>query len=769
MKKTPKTRRKSQKSPHKKQHSSPRLQIYVAEKTSTAPEISVKTTAMFSAEQRKGRQTEKRPLGTRSRKNDMPAQTVRTKTEDLDRKVESYMGAQPPVTDTMKRLEPAEPSLSGGSVTGFESFSSGEIETNYGVSQSSKIASLSQKNAPSVVKNHQKNATVSQKRHWFLPKRASLALLIVLGLGFLVGGSALAKYSHETVLLEVVAKQAHDSPVVVRFSRPVKTQLQYAWTKPIEGSWRKTNATGGVSELIFQAKHGFRPGSRLELRLSNIAPSLDLASKTPSSQTVFIQVESAADISQHAPAAGEKDVSVEREITVTLANKNRQLRKLCLEGDVPVKNPCAPISLDDKTFRWPLETALQQTQSYTVRVIDQNQPEDKKRLKTFSFETVREPQVSSSFGGFIRPGNNVEIVFDQDMDKDAKLTFTLPGSGQWADARRYVYKTGAVSPGQTYSYTVAKGSKTVAGGFVSADKTFSVSTPGAVKVLSSRPTGSRVALDSSVQLTFDQPVDQASTQAAFSISPAVDGVFSWSGNTMTFKPSGLPFQTGYTVALAAGIKPVFGLPGLSYSSQFTTTYETKKLSVPYYAQVHSLSCEAASLRMALGYYGVGTSDDEILGRFGYAPEPRDTATNTWQDPYRMFVGSVDGKIGVDGWGVYSGPVAEAARSFGRGAEAISGVSAERVAAAIHAGQPVVLWGISGSGRVADSWNTATSGVVNVPRNAHVRTVYGVDGTADNPVGFYIHDPIGSVRSIYMSAGQLRANSAGNGGHAVVVY
>jgi hypothetical protein len=67
----------------------------------------------------------------------------------------------------------------------------------------------------------------------------------------------------------------------------------------------------------------------------------------------------------------------------------------------------------------------------------------------------------------------------------------------------------------------------------------------------------------------------------------------------------------------------------------------------------------------------------------------------------------------------------------------------------------------------DSWNTTTSGVVSVPRNAHVRTVYGVDGTADNPVGFYINDPISG--RIYMSAGQMRANSAGNAGNAVIVY
>jgi uncharacterized protein YvpB len=207
---------------------------------------------------------------------------------------------------------------------------------------------------------------------------------------------------------------------------------------------------------------------------------------------------------------------------------------------------------------------------------------------------------------------------------------------------------------------------------------------------------------------------------------------------------------------------------VAFSNGFTTMPPVRKLAVPFYRQAHSLSCESASLRMALASYGVMTNDDAILARVGYAPQPRDTATNTWQDPYQMFVGSVDGRIGVDGWGVYSGPIAAAARSFGRGAEAVTGVSAQQIAAAIHSGNPVVLWGISGTAARADSWNTATSGVVSAPKNAHVRTVYGVEGTAENPLGFYIYDPLGSSAGLYWSTGQLLANSAAIGGHAVIV-
>jgi uncharacterized protein YvpB len=620
----------------------------------------------------------------------------------------------------------------------------------------------------------QRVVTFAHNTYSFLPgsqnkrlRRAVAALVVALSLGAISSFAMLIKYGNQAVEMRHAVTQPYDAPVVIRFSRPVQKGITYKWAEPVEGTWETKKSLGGISQIIFTPQKDLAPGSRLVLQVASIAPALDILSDTKQIQSLVVNVESAAKLKSISPAQDAKDVGITSEVRVTLTARNRQLRKLCLEGDVPVKKPCLPDSNDDKTFMWALERPLDQTRKYTVTVVDRNQPADKKVLKTITFETVHEPQVTAPFAGYLHPGDTLELGFDQDMQTSADITFTMPGNGNWASPRRYVFKAGAVTPGQTYTYKVAAGAKSVAGGFIATDKIYTAATPGPIRVVAARPGGAKVPLDSSISFTFDQPVDRASAESAFSISPQVAGVFSWAGNTMTFKPNGLGYQTGYTASLAAGIKPVFGLPSTGFSLQFVTIYETKRLDVPYYRQAHSLSCEAASLRMALGYYGVGTSDDEILGRIGYAPQARDTATNTWQDPYQMFVGNVDGRIGVDGWGVYAGPVAAAARSFGRGAMAISGVSAEKVAAEIYAGHPVVLWGISGSRPVMDSWNTTTSGVVSVPRNAHVRTVYGVDGTADNPVGFYINDPISG--RIYMSAGQMRANSAGNAGNAVIVY
>ncbi|QQS19254.1 hypothetical protein IPL68_04840 [Candidatus Saccharibacteria bacterium] len=76
--------------------------------------------------------------------------------------------------------------------------------------------------------------------------------------------------------------------------------------------------------------------------------------------------------------------------------------------------------------------------------------------------------------------------------------------------------------------------------------------------------------------------------------------------------------------------------------------------------------------------------------------------------------------------------------------------------------------MSGWAAKEDSWNTATSGVVRAPRNEHVRVVYGVEGRADAPLGFYIYDPLGTSSGLYWTVAQLQTNSAAGGGHAVIV-
>jgi hypothetical protein len=98
---------------------------------------------------------------------------------------------------------------------------------------------------------------------------------------------------------------------------------------------------------------------------------------------------------------------------------------------------------------------------------------------------------------------------------------------------------------------------------------------------SSRPTVSStspssgatgVDVSDSISITFSTQMDQTSSEAAFSISPQVNGAFEWSGNTMTFNPTGnLSYSTEYTVSIDSGAASSEGMEMNSdYSFVFTT-------------------------------------------------------------------------------------------------------------------------------------------------------------------------------------------------------
>jgi uncharacterized protein YvpB len=136
----------------------------------------------------------------------------------------------------------------------------------------------------------------------------------------------------------------------------------------------------------------------------------------------------------------------------------------------------------------------------------------------------------------------------------------------------------------------------------------------------------------------------------------------------------------------------------------------------------------------------------------------------------MFVGDVTGKQNTTGYGVYAGPIAAAAQTFGRSATASYGITANFLAARIHEGNPIIVWGNSATNPFLDSWTTS-SGVVQAWKGEHTRVVVGVVGKPDAPIGFYVNDP-GDGSHTYWSAASLLSNINIFGGlsnQAVVVY
>jgi YVTN family beta-propeller protein len=95
------------------------------------------------------------------------------------------------------------------------------------------------------------------------------------------------------------------------------------------------------------------------------------------------------------------------------------------------------------------------------------------------------------------------------------------------------------------------------------------------KVLSVVPANAdtMASVNQTVRVRFSEPMDTASARAAFSITPAVTGNFSWTGDSiMTFSPTGiLDFLSQFQVAIGAGARDLAGNPLAStWNSSFTT-------------------------------------------------------------------------------------------------------------------------------------------------------------------------------------------------------
>lgn len=205
---------------------------------------------------------------------------------------------------------------------------------------------------------------------------------------------------------------------------------------------------------------------------------------------------------------------------------------------------------------------------------------------------------------------------------------------------------------------------------------------------------------------------------------------------------------GQLASVEAGSRP---------ASQPTVEPSPSKQVLPIAAfrQTRKQSCEAAALKMALAYRSIQTDEAELTKRFGYNPSTRNLATNVWGDPDQAFVGSIDGKQDYTGYGVYAGPVAKAAVSFGRNAEALHGVSPQQIAAELADGNPVIAWGWNKKS-VADSWKTPSGKTIKAWKGEHARLVYGFTGSIDHPTGFYLNEPASGTQ-LYWTTDQLSAN------------
>jgi uncharacterized protein YvpB len=367
---------------------------------------------------------------------------------------------------------------------------------------------------------------------------------------------------------------------------------------------------------------------------------------------------------------------------------------------------------------------------------------------------------------------DIRTSFSKKMDRKSveenfSITPETPGQFVWIDDTNLSFKPTTLAFDTEYKITISKGTKSLDGSFLEEDLSQSFKTIGSVKVTAFNPESnwSGVSIHSPIRVTFDQEVDKSSAQQKFSITPQVSGTFSWNGNTMTFTPEKpLAFTTAYTVVEAPGVQSMKGRNSTEeFKVSFTTQNATTKLAVPAYLQKYTLSCEIASLRMALSFKGVNVSEDDIIPKVGLDPTPH--TGNIWGNPYNAFVGNIRGTQMKDGYGVYWGPIAKAAR-FYRNAQEFQGWSIGQLTNAIANNNPVVIWVYSHSG-IKTSWNTPDGQSIYAVRDEHAVTAVGFVGPPDNPTQLIINDPL--IGQVYWSRSSFDKKWDIFGRSGVVVY
>ncbi len=282
-----------------------------------------------------------------------------------------------------------------------------------------------------------------------------------------------------------------------------------------------------------------------------------------------------------------------------------------------------------------------------------------------------------------------------------------------------------------------------------------IATNGEELSLTVLPKGKHQRIKSEITIIASSNINIKTLEKSFTIVPNVPGTFNVNGRVATFKPKNdLAPQTKYTVTIDETLHGVNGESLVkSVSQSFETEPNLKILSVPYFRQQFSRSCESASMRMALAFKGVNVKDMDVVKAAGYDPIEADWANRIWDNPYEQFVGYIDGP--QSGYGMYASALSKAAKHFGRETKILTNPTAEQIASEVLSGNPVVMWGYINDTVPKLSYFYTRDGVrVPIYSNEHARTITGVVGSEHEPVGFYVHDPLSGRANEYWSKERL---------------
>lgn len=183
--------------------------------------------------------------------------------------------------------------------------------------------------------------------------------------------------------------------------------------------------------------------------------------------------------------------------------------------------------------------------------------------------------------------------------------------------------------------------------------------------------------------------------------------------------------------------------------QLSVSKNGAALSVPFFKQERSLSCEMASLHSFLVFYGHDVKEADLIAQLGIAL-PLEFANGIWGDPNEAFVGKINAsQNNMTGYGTYWRAVARVAKLYEPSANWFEGGSLEDITRSLDGGNPVIVWTVvpAVGGFKELHWKTPDGKDITGYNGEHTWVVDGYTGTTEKPMAFHVVDPYYGPRSV----------------------
>ncbi|UCH88292.1 MAG: Ig-like domain-containing protein [Thermoplasmata archaeon] len=157
---------------------------------------------------------------------------------------------------------------------------------------------------------------------------------------------------------------------------------------------------------------------------------------------------------------------------------------------------------------------------------------------------------------------HIEIEFSELMSwtmagDSLGLTPAIFGQFQWNGSTLIFNPSFDLQINTVYTVKVSALARDLSGKYLKEDYTFSFKTgnridmhPPTIISTYPKPDAEEVSRNTEIEITFNEPMMQSSTEAAFNITPTIKGSYFWNDNVMIFKPDTLlESNTKYTVTI----------------------------------------------------------------------------------------------------------------------------------------------------------------------------------------------------------------------------